>query len=696
MEANVKEFKTEDIRNIGLVGHMSVGKTSLAEAMLFSAGETTRLGNVTSGTTVSDYRPEEIDRKFSIGASLMNVQWKEKKLNIIDAPGYLDFIGEVKCTLRVADIAVILIDAINGVEVGSEIAWQNISATRCGCIVLVNRENKEHANFDKAFDSAQQAFGSNVTVVTFPTAEGENFTSVINVLTMKMLTFNKDTSGKFNSVEIPAEFMDRATELHERLVEMAAESDDELLEKFFAAGELTPEELAKGLTKGIATRNIIPIFAGAADTNIGIQALMNFIADYGPSPMAFSPVENADGSEKRKVSSDEPFSGVIFKTVSEPHVGELSYIRIFSGVLKTGDEVLNVNGKHTEKIGQIYLVNGKARKEIGNLYAGDIGALVKLKDSHTGDTLANKRQSILYPGIVFPKPVSDVAIIPKNKGDEERISNGLHVLNEIDRSFSVVHDQELHQTIIYGQGELHLETLIQRLRDRFNVEVDQKKPKIPYRETITGKADEKYRHKKQTGGAGQFAEVWMRVEPLERSAGFEFENDVFGGAISSSFIPSIEKGVRQILVEGAIAGYPLVDVKAIVYDGKEHPVDSKDIAFQIAGREVFKMCVKSAKPILIEPIFNIEVKIPEDFMGDVMGDLSSRRGRIIGMGAEGKLQVIKAQVPLAELYKYSAVLRSITQGRGIYTRELSHYEPMPKEIEARVIEEARVEKEASK
>lgn len=692
----MKEFKTEDIRNIGLVGHMSVGKTSLAEAMLFSAGETTRLGNVTSGTTVSDYRPEEIDRKFSIGASLMNVQWKEKKLNIIDAPGYLDFIGEVKCTLRVADIAVILIDAINGVEVGSEIAWQNISATRCGCIVLVNRENKEHANFDKAFDSAQQAFGSNVTVVTFPTAEGENFTSVINVLTMKMLTFNKDTSGKFNSVEIPAEFMDRATELHERLVEMAAESDDELLEKFFAAGELTPEELAKGLTKGIATRNIIPIFAGAADTNIGIQALMNFIADYGPSPMAFSPVENADGSEKRKVSSDEPFSGVIFKTVSEPHVGELSYIRIFSGVLKTGDEVLNVNGKHTEKIGQIYLVNGKARKEIGNLYAGDIGALVKLKDSHTGDTLANKRQSILYPGIVFPKPVSDVAIIPKNKGDEERISNGLHVLNEIDRSFSVVHDQELHQTIIYGQGELHLETLIQRLRDRFNVEVDQKKPKIPYRETITGKADEKYRHKKQTGGAGQFAEVWMRVEPLERSAGFEFENDVFGGAISSSFIPSIEKGVRQILVEGAIAGYPLVDVKAIVYDGKEHPVDSKDIAFQIAGREVFKMCVKSAKPILIEPIFNIEVKIPEDFMGDVMGDLSSRRGRIIGMGAEGKLQVIKAQVPLAELYKYSAVLRSITQGRGIYTRELSHYEPMPKEIEARVIEEARVEKEASK
>ena len=693
----MKEYLPDDMRNIALVSHQTVGKTSLAEAILYSAGETNRLGNVDDGTTVSDYNVDEIERKISIATSVMHCIWNDKKINIIDVPGYTDFFGEVQSGLRVADFAVVLVNAVSGVEVGTETIWDILEENNTPQMFYVNRQDKEHANFDNTLSALREAYGNGVTAVQFPVNEGEDFDSVIDLLQMKKITFNKDNSGKYSVADIPDEFAGKAAELREQLVEKVAESDDEVLESYFENGELSEEEFTKGLCSGIASRNIFPVACGCATQNMGTHLLLDLISSYAPAPTAFSPVvgKKPDSTEevKLEVSPSAPLSALIFKTLSERHVGELSLVRIYSGSLSSGDEVVNTVRGTNEKIGQIYILNGKSRKEIGNLKAGDIGALVKLKDSHTGNTLSDKKNLVVLPEIEFPTPLVGIAVSPKSKGDEEKISTGLTTLHEVDPSFVVEIDPELRQTVVSGQGELHLTIILNRLKERFGVDVEQKKPKIPYRETITAKADERYRHKKQTGGAGQFAEVWMRIEPKPRGEGFEFVNKVVGGAISSVFIPSVEKGVRQVLTEGALAGYRIVDVQATVYDGKEHPVDSKDIAFQIAGREVFKMAILSAKPILLEPIYDVEIKVPEEFMGDVMGDLSSRRGKILGMDSAGRFQLIKAQVPLAELYKYSTTLRSLTQGRASHRQKLSHYQPLPKELVSKVIEEAEAKKE---
>jgi len=690
----VKEYSVDTIRNIGLVGHSGAGKTMLAEAMLFAAKETNRFGSVDDGTTVSDYSSDEIERKISIGCSLMSFEWQNCKINLLDMPGYFDFVGEVICGLRASDLAVVLLNSTSGVEVGTDIVWDFLNDQQIPRILFVNHGDKEHANFDKALADAQQFFGNGVVALNFPLNQGENFNSVIDVLRMKKLVFETDGSGNYKTEDIPAELMSKAEELRTQFIEKVAESDDEILEKYFDAGELTNEDIAKGLKIGIINRSIFPVLCGSAKKNIGANLLLDFVAEYGPSPIDLSPViADVNGAEIELPVDRGDFAGVCFKTLSELHIGELSLIRVYSGALKTGDEILNTTRGSSEKVGQIYSLVGKNRKDVGLLKAGDIGALVKLKDTHTGDSLSAKKNKIKFKPIEFPSPVVEMAINPRAKGDEEKISNGLHTLNEIDPSFKITIDAEVKQTVIAGQGEVHLAVIIQRLKDRFGVDVDRKKPKIPYRETITINADEKYRHKKQSGGAGQFAEVWMRIEPLPRGSGFEFASAVVGGSISSVFIPSIEKGVRQVLSEGAIAGYQIVDVKAIVYDGKEHPVDSKDIAFQIAGREVFKMAIKNAKPILLEPIYTVEVRCPEDNMGDIMGDISTRRGKILGMEASGRFQVVRAQIPLAELYDYSTSLRSMTQGRATYTREFSHYELLPKDLEAKVTAEYQEEKE---
>ncbi|HDQ00696.1 MAG TPA: elongation factor G [bacterium] len=690
----MKEYSVDTIRNIGLVGHSGAGKTMLAEAMLFAAKETNRFGSVDDGTTVSDYSSDEIERKISIGCSLMSFEWQNCKINLLDMPGYFDFVGEVICGLRASDLAVVLLNSTSGVEVGTDIVWDFLNDQQIPRILFVNHGDKEHANFDKALADAQQFFGNGVVALNFPLNQGENFNSVIDVLRMKKLVFETDGSGNYKTEDIPAELMSKAEELRTQFIEKVAESDDEILEKYFDAGELTNEDIAKGLKIGIINRSIFPVLCGSAKKNIGANLLLDFVAEYGPSPIDLSPViADVNGAEIELPVDRGDFAGVCFKTLSELHIGELSLIRVYSGALKTGDEILNTTRGSSEKVGQIYSLVGKNRKDVGLLKAGDIGALVKLKDTHTGDSLSAKKNKIKFKPIEFPSPVVEMAINPRAKGDEEKISNGLHTLNEIDPSFKITIDAEVKQTVIAGQGEVHLAVIIQRLKDRFGVDVDRKKPKIPYRETITINADEKYRHKKQSGGAGQFAEVWMRIEPLPRGSGFEFASAVVGGSISSVFIPSIEKGVRQVLSEGAIAGYQIVDVKAIVYDGKEHPVDSKDIAFQIAGREVFKMAIKNAKPILLEPIYTVEVRCPEDNMGDIMGDISTRRGKILGMEASGRFQVVRAQIPLAELYDYSTSLRSMTQGRATYTREFSHYELLPKDLEAKVTAEYQEEKE---
>ena len=694
----MKDYGPSDIRNVGFVSHQSTGKTTLTEGMLFSAGAVSRLGTIDDGTTTSDYRQDEIERKISISAALLTSDWKKCKFNILDLPGYPDFIGEVHCGARVVDLAVVLLNGVSGIEVGTDMAWEILEKLKSPRLLFINRLDKEHAKFDTVVAEIQEAYGHSVIPAQFPVNEGEGFSAIVDLLTMKQWSFQTDGSGKYKIEDIPANLQGKADGMRNALIEKIAESDDEILEKYFEAGELTPEQITQGLRAGIRNATIFPVLCGAASKNMGSIPLLDFISDYGPAPNDRPPVLASDsaGAELRiKLDDKATFSGFIFKTLSEMHVGELSLIRVYSGQIKSGDEVINTCNNITEKIGQIYELNGRNRKEKGNLIAGDIGALVKLRNTHTNNTLSDRKTQVLFPAVIFPEPVVQVAVTPKSKGDEDKISSGLHTLNETDPSFTIEINPELKQTVLSGQGEIHLAVIVNRLKERYGVEVEQKKPKIPYRETITSKSDEKYRHKKQTGGAGQFAEVWMRAEPMPRGEGFEFESQIVGGAISGPFIPSIEKGVRQILEEGAIAGYRIVDVKAIVYDGKEHPVDSKDIAFQIAGREVFKMCVQSAKPILLEPIYDIEVKCPEDNMGDIMGDLNSRRGRIMGMESIGRFQVVKAKIPLAELHNYSSTLRSLTQGRASYTRKFSHYDPMPKEIEAKVIAEAQAEKAAA-
>ena len=696
----MKDFTMDKIRNVTLVGHGSVGKTSLAEALLYCMGEINRIGKVDEGSTISDYQPDEIERKISIGTSLLHGEWKDWKMNILDTPGYSDFIGDTKGTLQVTDLAAVVLSGTEGVEVGTEQVIEFADEYSTPRLFFVNRIDNEHADFDKTLQSTQERYGNNVVAFQFPVNQGEGFNKIVDLIDMKLITFESDRSGKFSVSNIPEEFKAKAEELRNKIIESAAESDDSLLESYFNEGSLTDEEIQMGLHKGILQRTLFPVLCGSAERNYGTQQLLDCIGRFAPSPDDFEKVvgihPDTKESLERKLSVSEPLSAFVFKTLSEAHVGELSLVKVFSGVLNSGDEVLNSSQGSGEKIGQIYWLNGKIRKEIGNLKAGDIGALVKLKKTSTGNTLCDKRNPICLKTIQFPNPVLSVAINPKSRGDEEKISNGLHMLHDEDPSFTVVNDPELHQTIISGQGELHLQVIIKRLKERFGVEVEEKRPKIPYRETITAKADEKYRHKKQTGGAGQFAEVWMRIEPLPQGEGFVFANEVTGGAISSVYIPSVEKGVKQVLASGPLAGYKVVDVKAIVYDGKEHPVDSKDIAFQVAGREVFKACILNAKPILLEPIFDVEVKIPEECMGDVMGDLSSRRGKIMGMDSQGKFQIIKAKVPLAELDRYATTLRSLTSGRGIHSRSFSHYEPLPKDFEARVIAESKAEKEAEK
>ena len=692
----MKEFTPSDIRNCALIGHATVGKTMLSEAMLFTAKEISRIGSVEDGTTTSDYNADEIERNISISASLLHCTWKNCKVNVLDTPGYSDFVGEVKSSMRVADLGVLVLNATAGVEVGTESVYRIAEEYGTPRLLFVNRMDKEHADFDKCLASAQERFGNKVLPVQIPVNAGEGFNSFVDLVKMTLVTYETNGSGKFSTGEIPADLKGRAEELHEKLVEMAAENDDELLERFFEEGALSAEEIKKGLKAGIVKQAIFPVLCGAAPANVGVPHLLDFIADFGPAPVDRPPevAKKADSDETVECPCDPaaPLAALVFKTVAEAHVGELSFFRVFSGKLTSGSEALNSTRNVTEKIGQIFLLNGKQRKEIGMVNAGDIAATVKLRDTHTGDTLSDKRQPVVLEGIKFPDPVIRIAVEPKAKGDEEKISNGLHVLHEQDPTFVSSYDPELRQTIIAGQGELHLDIVVRRLKERFGVDVNLVEPKIPYRETIRGTAQTQGKYKKQTGGRGQYGDVWIKIEPLPRGSGFEFVDAIVGGVIPSKFIPAVEKGIREAMEEGVLAGYKVMDVKVTLYDGSYHSVDSSEMAFKIAGSMAFKKAFQEAKPVLLEPIYDIEVVVPEEFMGDVMGDLSSRRGKILGMEAEGPFQVIKAKVPLAELYRYSTSLRSLTQGRGLHRRKFSHYEEVPSDVMQKVVAAAQEEK----
>lgn len=691
----MKDFKINQIRNVGVVAHGGVGKTSLVEAMLYTAGVTTRLGRVDDGTTMSDYTDDEIQRKTSIGASLLHLEWKNHKLNLIDMPGYADFIGEVVGGLRVAETALILLSAQDGVEVGTEQVWNIAQKYSIARVFFITKMEKEHADFEKVIKQTKESFGHQVTPIQIPIGQGGEFKGVIDLIKMKAVYF--DRTGKPKEDKIPMELEEKAKDHREKLMEAVAESDDSLLERFFDKGELTDEEIKDGLRKGVVGLKIYPLLCGSALENIGVSTLLDAIVWYFPSPSDFVQIKGKEpGTDKEKtikIGEDGSLSAFAFKTVSEPHVGELTFLKVYSGKLQSGMDVYNSTKGANERIGQIYALNGRERREIGIVNAGDLAAVVKLKNTQTGDTFCDRKDPVILPNIDFPKPVINMAIKPKAKGDEEKIANGFAKLREEDPTFIMEVDTDIKQTIIYGQGELHLEVMVDRLKKRFGVEAELEKPKIPYRETIKTKAEAQGKYKRQSGGRGQYGDVWLRLEPLPRGAGFEFQNEIVGGVVPSKYIPAVEKGVVEAMNDGVLATYKVVDTKVTLYDGSFHEVDSSDLAFKIAGSMGFKNAAAKAKLVLLEPIYNMQVIVPEEFMGDVMGDLSSRRGKILGMDREGNFQNIKAQVPLAELYKYSTSLRSLTQGRGIHSREFSHYEEVPKDIAEKIIKEAQAEKE---
>ena len=688
----MKNYAAKDIRNFAVVGHGGSGKTTLSEAMLSRSGKINRIGSVESGTTVSDYHHDEHQRQISIHSSPLHLEWDDIKFNLIDTPGYLDFIGEAISSLAVVDSAVIVVHAVNGIEVGTEQVWNYASNYKLPKIIVINGLDREHTQFDKILQQAKSNFGSNVFPLQLPVNAGPGFNQVVDVLRSELITYSTDGSGKYSEEKLPEEWQERIKALHEELIEYVAESDDTLLEKFFEEGSLSEEEMREGLHRAIQDQVFIPVFCSAATENIGAARLMDFISKYGSSPVDRATIhaENVNSGETTDVALDGSAPVVhVFKTISEAHVGELSFFRVYSGSVSTGMDLHNTTRGNSERFGQMFLMNGKDRTSVSSLNAGDIGAVVKLKDTHTGNTLTGPSNKVKLSSVKLPNSNIHLGIRSKSKGDEERIAMGLSTIHEEDPTFIYRVDPELHQTVLSGQGELHLQVSIDRLKRKFNVDVETFKPRIPYRETIRGKGSSKYRHKKQSGGAGQFAEVWMRVESKPRGEGIEFTHSLVGQSVDRVFVPSVEKGVNFACTDGVLAGYRVVDLKVDFYDGKQHPVDSKDIAFQMAGKQAFREAFMDAQPCLLEPILNIEIRVPDNFMGDVMGDMSSRRGKIIGMDSEGESQLIKAQAPQSEMYQYSTTLRSLTGGRGIHSEEFSHYEEVPRDMETKVVAAAK-------
>ncbi|MDX9758530.1 MAG: elongation factor G [Bacteroidota bacterium] len=693
----MKEFTSDQIRNVALIGHGSSGKTILADAMLLTSGATTRIGRIEDGSTASDYHSDEIERQISINSTLLSTEYRGHKINIIDTPGYSDFLGDVISSLRVVDTALLVLKAVEGVEVGSELVWNYATKADVPVVIAVNKMDNEHADFDAVYDMARTRFGTDVVVAQFPVDKGPNFHTTIDVIRKKMMTFSTDGSGNYVEADVPEEFRERIETEHQSLLEKVAESSEDLLNAFFENGTLSEAEMIQGLKAAIRDRKVFPMFCMAADKNIGVGRVMEFLINYCPDPVSGKSVTLLKGDAKDETVVTPSATGetcvFVFKTISEPHVGELSLFRVYNGCINAGSDLVNqANGKN-ERLNQIYALRGKERFELPKVPVGDIAAVVKLKDTHTNNTLAAKGYNMSVPPIEFPEPVMTSAVKSKAKGDEDKIGTGLHTLHEEDPSFQVKVDPETGETIVMGQGEIHINVMVKRLKERFGVEVELFPPRIPYRETIRKSADVSYRHKKQTGGAGQYAEVYIKLDPKPRGEGYEFVDNIVGGVISGRFIPAVDKGIQEQMARGVVAGCKMIDMKITLYDGSQHTVDSNEMAFKTAAQMAFKKAVNDANPILLEPIYEIEVTVPDEFMGDVMGDISTHRGKIQGMDANGPFQVIRAKVPLSELYNYATRLRSITQGRGLFRRAFSHYEEVPGDVQQRIVDEYKAAKE---
>ncbi len=694
----MKDYNPDALRNIAFVGHGGSGKTTLSEVILYTGNETNRIGKIEEGNTVSDYNSNEIERQISISSTALHLEWNNSKINILDTPGYSDFTGQVLSSLHIVDAACAVVKSAEGVEVGTETTWDLVKKYKLPSSVIINKVDNEHSKFFETYETVKDKLSSDATIVSFPAAEGTNFNTVVDVVTMKAYTYAEAGSRKVTEGEIPASAKEQADDLRQQLIEKVAESDEELMNKFFEEGNLTEEELAKGLKTAMVNNSFVPVFALSATKVVGVNNFLDFVTKYFPAPVDRTPVEAElkDKGSKVQIKCDPngEASLFIFKSLSEQHVGEISIFKVFSGTLSAGMDLLNTKRDKTERLGQLFVINGKTRKDVTKLRAGDIGGVVKLKDSHTGDTIASSNFTVVIPSIHFPEPIIESAIKPKAKGDEDKISAGLHTAHQEDPTLEMKFDPELSQTIIAGQGELQLNLAVKSLKERYGVEVDLVEPRIPFRETIKGRCDDaEFKHKKQSGGRGQYGHVHLKLEPLPRGTGFEFVDAIVGGVVPGRFIPAVEKGVNETMIKGVLTGSKVIDIKVTLFDGTYHDVDSDEMSFKIAASQAFKKGFQESRPVILEPIYEVTIKVPEEFMGDVMGNISSKRGKILGMDSDGSYQIIKAMVPLAELYKYSTSLRSLTAGRGTFSRKFAQYEEVPAEVANKIIEEYKKSKE---
>ncbi len=677
----MKVYPTAGIRNVALVGHGGTGKTSLAEAMIFNTGATKRMGKVDDGNTVSDFNPEEIRKKITISTSLVPCEYRDHKINLLDTPGYSDFYFEVVGAMRVVDSMLVMMSASAGVEVQTEVVWDDYQDVPK--IVFVNKMERENADFFKVLDDMKEKFSNNIVPVQLPIGKEAGFKGVVDLIKMKALMFEAGT-GKVNETDIPDDMASEVESYKEALIEAAAEANDDLLTKYLEGEELSDTEVMAGIKESATNGSAVFVFCGSAVNNMGVKQVMDFIVDCAPTPASNPLVKGKD-------IESEPLCAQVFKTIADPYVGRLTMFRIFTGKMKADSVLYNANKERDEKISQILVMAGKDQSAVPELNAGDIGALAKLAATATGDTLTVKGNTNLMPALEFPKPTLMMAIEPKSKGDEDKLSGALQRLLEEDPVIQVEKNVETKQTILKGLGDTHIEIMVDRLQRKYGVDVISKDMKIPYRETIRGVVEAEGKHKKQTGGHGQYGHVWIKFEPCDDK--FIFEDNVFGGSVPRNYFPAVEKGLMEAMEEGVLAGYPVTNIKATLYDGSYHSVDSSEMAFKLAARLAYKKGLEGAKPVLLEPIVSVEIEIPEAFMGDIIGDLNTKRGRVMGMEPSGKKQVVKAQVPQAEMARYTIDLKSMTQGRGKFLMQFSHYEEVPAQYADKIIEKAKQERE---
>lgn len=688
----MKDYSINNLRNVGFIGHGSAGKTSLTEALLFYSDTTDRLGNIEDGTTVSDFDPEEKRRKISLSASITPIEWQKIKINLVDIPGYFDFVGESIEAMRAVDVATIVVCGAAGVQVGTEKAWDYCNKIKLPRTFFINKLDREHSSFDKTLEQLKEKFGISVVPIQYPIGSEENFVGVVNVITKRARIYNPKTK-KMDVAEVPKDLIDKIDECKKMITEAVAETDEVLLDKYFSEGELSDLELYEGLIKGCASGEIAPVMCGSSTKVIGMGTLLEDIVECFPSPKyALSQKAFNDKNEEIevKLNEDEPFSALVFKTIADPFVGKISLFRVMTGKAESDMSVINSSKNKSEKLSHIFFMRGKNQIQTKSVIAGDIGAISKLQYTATGDTLCDPKFKIKYDKMNFPEPVMSMAVLPKAKGDEDKISLALNKLLDEDPVFTIARDIENAETIISGLGETHLDVIASKLKNKFGAEVILRKPKIPYRETIKGFSDVQGKHKKQSGGHGQYGDVKVKFEPRnDNERDMEFIDKVVGGAVPRNFIPAVEKGLRECMKKGILAGYPVIGVRATLYDGSYHPVDSSEMAFKVAASLAFKKGMEAAKPILLEPIMHIEILIPDEYMGDVIGDLNKKRGKVLGMEPEGKLQKLIAEAPMAEMFKYATDLRSITQARGSFTMKLDKYEEVPPAESIKIIDESK-------